>query len=539
MFKGLRALSLDIYVAYSLFTVATGAVFLPNQLISLFGVHAKAYKLLVMLISVVLVLILGILQYKSRLRENSFLVRAISKLRISGFQWTFFFCTCLAVRFGFSSFMRHHTFGSSFDFAIFAQAVWNTWQGDFLYSSIKGGINLLGDHVSPILALFAPLYGVWSDPAVLLIFQAVAAASSGIPIYLIGKRVLQDERLPLIFVFAFFCFEPLRNAVRFDFHPELVGDPLILWAFYCVLTNRLKTASVFLCFVLMTKEIACAPVAMLGLYCWWFRNLRVFGITWFLIAVGVFILDVKLVAPYVSGQEYAYLSGNYLKWSNEGFSAFLQHIFQPSTLTYIKKMFLPLGFFSFLSPSALLLTAPIFVQNILNAGTFPRSTYFQYTTFLTPFVFVSAIYGFRNFLGWVSKQKRHGSARLKLIGAYWIIGCSLVLIGNSEYRLILDYEARDSAHFEYIREYFAQIPKTSSVRTHLFFAPHLAQRKELHIYENEHPREGGSERAQNAEFVVIDQGFLDHPIRLDVEKLISRGYSIYHTYEGFYVLRRT
>jgi len=279
--------------------------------------------------------------------------------------WTTFAFLLMSVVMAWGSVMRHQVFKSSFDFAIFAQAIRNTWSGSFLYSSIKGGICLLGDHVSPILVLFSPLFGIWDNPSVLLIAQAIAAASSVFPIYLIGKEVLKDSKLPLLFVFAFLLYLPTRNAIRFDFHPELFGDPLILWAFFFILKDRARTAFIFLMLTLTTKEIACAPVAMLGLWSWWFRKKTVFGISTFLAAVSVFLLDVRVIAPYFREGEYFYLAGNYLKWAEKGIGPFLSHVFQPSTFTYLKKVFLPLGFLSFLSASSLLLTFPILFQNLV------------------------------------------------------------------------------------------------------------------------------------------------------------------------------
>ena len=83
--------------------------------------------------------------------------------------------------------LRHNSFESGFDMAIFVQAVWNTLKGNFLYSSIKGGICLLGDHFSPLLAILVLPYKLWSDPRLLLILQAVLAASSVFPLFLIAK----------------------------------------------------------------------------------------------------------------------------------------------------------------------------------------------------------------------------------------------------------------------------------------------------------------------------------------------------------------
>ena len=440
----------------------------------------------------------------------------------------------MAVVMSFSSLARHNAFASSFDLAIFAQAIHNTWNSSFLYSSIKGGICLLGDHVSPILALLAPLYAIWDDAAVLLIVQAVAAASSVFPIYLIGREVLKDEKLPILFVIAYVLYLPLRNAIRFDFHPELLGDSLLLWAFYSILKNRFVLASLFLFFVLTTKETACAPVALLGLWTWWFGKKRIFGISWFLISLACFFLAVQVIAPHFAEKSYFYLGGNYLSWTKDP-AGFFQHFFQLSTAKYLKKIFLPLGLFPFFSPSTLILTFPILFQNLAAKNLLARSTFFQYTAFLTPFVFVSAIYGFKNFIAWIMKNKFLDGFMAKVAAGAWLIVWGLIFSGKTEFQIIHEYQAKTESHFQYVRSFFKQISPDKSVRTHEVFAPHLANRKELHIYENQYPLEGGSEKALNSECVILDRRFLGGNDQDKLRELEARGYRILYEHDGFYV----
>ena len=460
--------------------------------------------------------------------KNSF------SLNLTPYTWVAILFIYMAVVMSFSSLARHNAFGSSFDLAIFAQAIHNTWNGSFLDSSIKGGICLLGDHVSLISAFLAPLYAIWDDASVLLIVQAIAAASSVFPIYLIGREVFEDEKLPILFVITYVLYLPIRNAIRFDFHPELLGDPLLLWSFYFILKNRLVLASLFLLLVLTTKETACGPVAILGLWTWWFEKKKIFGVSWLLVSIVSFFLMVFVVAPYFAHQSYFYLGGNYLSWTKD-FGGFIQHLFQLSTVKYIKKIFLPLGLFSLLSPSTLILTFPILFQNLAAKNLLARSTFFQYTAFLTPFVFVSAIYGFKNCANWIKDRKFLDHSKIKILTGGWLILWSLIFSGNSEFQIIQGYRAADEPHFHYVRTFLKTIPSDRSVRTHEVLAPHLANRKELYIYENQHPFEGGSEKAQNATYVILDRRFLGGNQQDKLRELEARGYQILHEHDGFYV----
>ena len=200
-------------------------------------------------------------------------------------------------------------------------------------------------------------------------------------------------------------------------------------------------------------------------------------------------------------------------------------------------MFLPLGCFSLLGGATLLLTFPIMIQNIAAWGNDPISTYFHYTTFLTPFVFVSAIYGLRNYINWAKTQEKISADFLIRFAIYWILSLSLVMSDGSEYRKIANYLTKDNSHFDYVRKYLKNIPPSESVRTHEFFAPHLAMRKELHIYENHHPKEGGSERAKNTTLVVLDEHFLGEFSMHKLKEIKDNGYHLIHHHKGFYVFK--
>lgn len=540
MLKVIRVFLFDCLLIFSVFTLATGGTFFigPN-VAELFRSNPKYHRLLLSALTLTLIVVIATIQFRSPLEKHSNVISWTTQLKLAPASWVWVIFSFITGMFTYSSYLRHHVFASGFDLAVFSQAIWNTWHGSFLYSSIKGGICLLGDHVSPLLAFLAPLYGLWEDPTVLLVFQAIVTASAIFPIYLIAELVLRDQKLALIFALLFALYLPLRNAVRFDFHIELVGIPLCLWAYLLVLKNRLKLASLCLFFILLTKETACAPVAVFGLYSWWFLKKRRFGILWFLSATGVFLFDVMLVAPYFAGSEYFYLGGNYLSWIEEGTIIFLKHLFQPSSFTYLKKIFLPLGFFSFLHPPSLLLTVPTLFQNLAARNILARSIFFQYTAFLTPYVFISAIHGFSKFLEWSRRQHWLGFNKLRLGGLYWLISWGLLLTGVSEFHVIREYQKQGNAHFDYVRRYLKTVSSDASVRTHELLAPHVANRKELHIYENNHPREGGSEKAKSADYVILDERFVDKPIDLHITKLRGDDYVLAHEHDGFYVLTKS
>ena len=185
----------------------------------------------------------------------------------------------------------------------------------------------------------------------------------------------------------------------------------------------------------------------------------------------------------------------------------------------------PLGFLAFLSPQALLLILPALAQNLIARNEMVLSIFHQYTAFLTPFVFAASICG----------AAKIPARRLSF---YYLAAAVLWMAGVSELYVMQTYWNQWTPHVQKLHQDLARVPQDVSVRTHEFFAAHLACRKELHIYENHHPREGGSPAAQNAQYVVLDRMFLGDQAEQDFRELEGRGYTPAFEDEGFRIFKK-
>ena len=92
------------------------------------------------------------------------------------------------------SWYRHVTFRSTiFDLAVFDQAVWKLANGRAPEVTVTGW-NTFGDHFSPVLLAFVPLYRLRPTPAWLFGAQALAAG-----VGMLALRPLLDAvRLPRV-----------------------------------------------------------------------------------------------------------------------------------------------------------------------------------------------------------------------------------------------------------------------------------------------------------------------------------------------------
>ena len=385
---------------------------------------------------------------------------------------TAFFFILYAVTMTAVGFERHLALETrAFDLGIFAQAVWNTLQGDWFFSSIKENINLMGDHVSPILILTVPFYAIWPDPRTLILLQALAAASSLIPLALIARDKLEDRSLVLIFLLMFFFYSPMRAALHEDFHPEVLAEPFLWWAFFFLDKGKAFRFLLCLVFAATGKENFLGITFMLGFYALIFKKMRLTGGAVMLASVAIFLWEIKWLVPHLSGAEYFY-GGNYARTLSDPANGIGRMLMDGERWGYAFKVFLPFLYLPFFHPPTLILAFPVFFQNLLSANGSMRSFNYHYFTGMTPFLFISticALDSLRRRFSWFGE-------RLWLAG-FILLVVSVIRSGPSEYWFYRNIHSNRSAHTEMVREKLTDVSPEACVLTHNSLIPQVCNRK--------------------------------------------------------------
>ena len=120
-----------------------------------------------------------------------------------------------------------HTF--ALDLAKFDQAIWNTLQGRFLFSTLQNQ-SILANHFSPLMALLAPLFLVWSNVRLLFVVQAVGLAVAGLFLYAIVRP--KHPVVALGFLVAFYLNPALHEVALVEFRRITLAVPFIAMAYY-------------------------------------------------------------------------------------------------------------------------------------------------------------------------------------------------------------------------------------------------------------------------------------------------------------------
>ncbi len=316
------------------------------------------------------------------------------------------------VYFSWFTILRYQTlYASYFDLGIMHQTVYNTymaiktgdWSRFLEMTNIYGPeqIKRMAIHNDLFLALLAPLYFIYQSPATLLVIQALVLGLGTLAVYkiagIIFKKNKYKNQFSLLFSLTYLLYPPLQLANIFEFHAVTLSTTFLLFMFHFWLSRRYNLSFLFFALALLTKEQVALTTSFFGIYLLFFaeeKNKKIaykiifFSLIWFLVSVF-------LIIPYFrSGNEHFALK--YFDWAKENplFASF-KVIANPKTYSYLFNLLGPLGFLSLLSPIQLLIALPELAINLFSKNPNLRNIIYHYTSVITPFVFISAIYGLK------------------------------------------------------------------------------------------------------------------------------------------------
>jgi len=325
------------------------------------------------------------------------------------------FILAYTVYFSVLTVMRYKTlYASYYDLGIMHQTVYNTFRalqiGDF--SRFLEMTNTIGPeqikrmaiHNDILLAFLAPFYFIFSGPATLLVIQTVVLASGALAIFKIGQivfsKIKEKELLSLVFSLAYLFYPPMQKANVFDFHAVTLSTAFLLWMFYFFLKNKFYLSFLFFFLSIFTKEQLPLTTGFFGafiIYNGWknkeTKKIR-FGIIIAVLSFIWFVLSMSVIIPYFRGSQHFAL--DYYTDLKNPFNVF-KYVFRIRTWQYFFLLLGPISFLSLLSPIYLFIALPEFGINILSRSVNMTNIYYHYTSVITPFIFISAIYGTRFF----------------------------------------------------------------------------------------------------------------------------------------------
>ncbi|HEY0752866.1 MAG TPA: DUF2079 domain-containing protein [Ktedonobacteraceae bacterium] len=317
---------------------------------------------------------------------------------------------------GFQSILRYITFkATAFDLGNMDQVVWNTIHGrpfQFTNQAIDwyGPPNRLGVHVEPILLPISLLYVLHADPRVLLIFQTLVLAAGTPAVFLLTRRYLPSWPLAAGLMSVAYLLSPALIGINiFDFHPDCVATPLLLYALLA-LTYRRYTWFLLLCFLTCAcKEDMPLAVAFLGLLLIWKYKLPRLGLVLLIGGTLWTFVAFKWVIPhFYTGVQSNNFWYRYQAYGSTPALAILNLLIHPwilftqiftlERIYYVFSLLRSTGFLALLAPEWLLPALPKAASNFLATNSPNYSGVYHYNAAIIPFVMLSAIHGTRRLI---------------------------------------------------------------------------------------------------------------------------------------------
>lgn len=348
----------------------------------------------------------------------------------------------------FQSILRYMTFkATAFDLGNMDQVIWNTIHGrpfQFTNQAIDwyGPPNRLGVHVEPILLPISLLYYFYADPRILLVFQTLVLAAGAPAVFLLTRRYFPARPLLAAVMSVGYLLSPALIGINiFDFHPDCVATPLLLYALLA-LTYRRYIWFLVLCFLTCAcKEDMPLAVAFLGLLLIWKYKLPRLGLLLlFGGALWTFIAFKWIIPHFYTGVQSNNFWYRYRAYGSTPGEAIFNLLFHPwllfteiitlERIYYIFSLIRSTGFLALLAPEWLLPALPKAASNFLSTNSPNYSGVYHYNAAIIPFVMLSAL---------------HGARRLTLIWQRW----SKERMPQGEMELLIGLPAPDTENTPY------------------------------------------------------------------------------------------
>ena len=281
------------------------------------------------------------------------------------------------------------------------------------------GVNLLGDHFHPIVALIAPFFRVFPSPVTLLVAQALLAAVSVVPVSRAAADRLGTGAGRAIGAAYGFSWG-LQQLVNFDFHEIAFAVPLLACSMSALVRGRMRAAVWWAMPLVFVKEDQGLTVAGIGIImAIVYREqiaglfLAVWGVAWSFLAVGVIIPHLNHAHQYLYWSDAGAISPVGGHFSVDGLVS--QLVAGSSTkLPTLAMILLPTAFIALRSP-LVIAALPSLALRFVGTNNSYWGTDWHYSATVMPVVFVAAIDAMARIRaarvtreGWAAGQGRAG-----------------------------------------------------------------------------------------------------------------------------------
>jgi uncharacterized membrane protein len=422
--------------------------------------------------------------------------------------------------------LRHQNLQSNvYDLGLFSNALWNTAHGRFMASTFLPTGTFTSEHITPTLALLAPLHWTGFGTEAMLLFSCAFLVSGVIPVYLLATRE-GGPGMGLALGLAYLGCPALHANALWDFHELSISGPVMLWLIWAVLEHRTWLYWITLSLLLGLREDLAFAGFGIALWLVLLGQRRAAAITVALCVVslacavaimpdtGTHLDRYKALMP---GREHGTPG---LLWTIALQPTLIaSHVMRADKLLFLFSLALPTLGAAVLAPRARVLLLFGLALTLLSSSRFVHHLYFHYNSTLYPVLFACAPAGLVRMQTWLAQraaiEREHAGSALALGVFAAALGTCLTYGGlhrNPVFSTGFDRPARslDDAARERIAWLHAQldaIPQDAIIATSGRVGAHLADRPGVRAWFD----------APQAEYMLV----LDGDLRDDQVKLLD------------------
>jgi len=378
-----------------------------------------------------------------------------------------------------SSSLRHAFFQSNaYDLGIFDNGIYLISQGKEPFVSFRG-LHILGDHAAYILYIIALFYKIYPDIHWLFAIQAISLSLGALPTYQLSLQAGLKETQAQTLAFVYLLYPLIFNVNLFDFHPEVIALPAILYAILAARNNNILGFIVSIFIILGCKEVLSLLLIAMGIWLLIFEKkwpdaaiAILLGIFWFFLSTE-FIIPHFSQAPPIAVGVYSFL-GNSLSEITLNIilkpGLVLSKIFTLANLEYLVLLLIPLIWgLSWRHLNPLIGATPILFLNLLAENPQMKNLTQQYSLAILPFLLLAIISNLATGGGWFKHKK-------------WIILWSLIcFFALAKYGYFASKYLQTLDNWQATREAITYIKTKENVLTTDKIAPHLTHRPFLEL----------------------------------------------------------
>ncbi|MBI5045173.1 MAG: DUF2079 domain-containing protein [Candidatus Levybacteria bacterium] len=197
--------------------------------------------------------------------------------------------------------VRHNYYGSfGADLGFIDRQFW-------IYSHFSLDGLLTGSHFEFTSLFLSSLYWLWSDPRMLIIFQAFVITFSGVAVFLLAKRRKLKSILCYIILLSYLTFFGIQNALWFDVHSSVWGTAFFMWFIYFLDTNN-RRASIITFFLTIGSKENMAAYVFLFTVVYFLMTRKKDALLFVFASIAYLLLLFKIVFPAILPKGYTYSS---------------------------------------------------------------------------------------------------------------------------------------------------------------------------------------------------------------------------------------